>query len=208
MTITRSIFLVLIALAAFVGCADNPTVPEAADKRQLQYLPGQPYPYIPCDRAQDVIDSAQQLANLGAVPQSTVNFLKINSKKLCNNDTFYRDAVTGVSWQFNPAKGGGSVDGGTWTVHNIFGGQVGSGQLHIVTDAGGNITGHTASGGVLLGEVDSEQIGDTWEETCPDGSTVECGSFQLEFSQGYSWLIENILKTPTEDICADCPVSP
>ena len=172
-----------------------------------QYLPIQPY--TPCDRAQDVIQSAQQLAAAGAIPQSTVNFLLQNSKKLCNNDTFFRNATTGVTWQFVPAKGGGHgyrryVDG----AQHLRRARWSSGQLQIVTNNNGDITGIGAAGGVILGEVEAEQIGDTWEETCPDGSTVECGSFQLVFSQGYAWLIENILKTPAEDICADCPVSP
>lgn len=106
---------------------------------------------------------------------------------------------------------GGNVQGGTTVYRNIFGGKVGSSKVTVTWGTGANgrrkITGHTGVGGILLGSVDSHQVGDLWWVECPDGTMVQRGNFQSSATQGFRWVIKQTLKSEVEVLGPPCPIS-
>ncbi len=215
-----SLTIVLCSTAILFACSESTTEPSESVQSEptLSETMGpattavpvpqikQYYP-LSCDRVNDLLASVQQLINQGVVPQSTYNQIVRNRNRLCNDDQYFYDFVTGVNFTFGRSEnrgGGGTMDGVEWRLENIFGGKVGGGKLHVTHDGNGNIVGFTASGGVALGEAEAKEVG-CWTESCPGGGSQDCCSYQIEWTQSYAWIIENIVKSEPEDFCAPCP---
>ena len=108
----------------------------------------------------------------------------------------------------------GIVSGPRHPFHNIFGWEVGSGQISVTWGQNGQchneITGFTFVGSIPLGNCTVSQIGHTATESCPptekcEEATRECGHYQFKCQQWFRFRNLGIFTSGVQKICAPCP---
>lgn len=167
-----------------VGCGDQnagPAAPVAGSGIESVVPTPNPRPQPipnPATLYAQALASAQALVAQGVLPQATVDYMIANQAQLSTNIQYLTDFLTPaniVTYSSAPSTlqplqtGGGVAQGPVWVAENLFGGEVGRGQVEVSWSKDGNtneITGHTAAGGLILGGVTSKQVGSKWQEEC------------------------------------------
>lgn len=197
--ITLSAVVAAAALSLFaIGCGDE-QAGSVASGPETPTSPATPTPIAnprplpnPQQLYNQALASAQSLVAQGIIPQATVDYMIANQAQLSTDLQYLTDFLTPaniVVYSGAPSglrsldTGGGISQGPVWVAENLFGGEVGRGQVEVAWSTDGNtneITGHTAAGGLILGGVSSKQVGSKWREECECSGGVSAPGTTLD----------------------------
>ena len=172
----------------------------------------------------EAVEQVSQGVEDGSIQDTRLlDYLLANKDLLSSSDKALAEVMFPVDVSLAPVddlatlfgKAGGTVNGTRWSFKNVFGWEVGSGQLQISWNNNANacksvISGVTWTGSIPIGNCSAEQVGDKFTRSCPrtaacSNPTRECGNFQIVCSQSLLFCRLNSFRTALETICAPCP---